>query len=82
MPQPVPEQQDGGSFPVRNLREGPVDLKKELENFERAYIDQALELSDGNMSRAAQLLGCTRFTLKRRLEGAEASVESTAGSRE
>ena len=43
MPQPVPEQQDGGSFPVRNLREGPVDLKKELENFERAYIDQALD---------------------------------------
>lgn len=82
MPQPVPEQQDGGSFPVRNLREGPVDLKKELENFERAYIDQALELSDGNMSRAAHLLGCTRFTLKRRLEGAEASVESTAGSQE
>jgi two-component system response regulator AtoC len=27
-----------------------------------------MELSDGNVSRAAQMLGCTRFTLKRRLE--------------
>ena len=77
----VPEQrpESGGSFPMHDLREGPVDLRKELESFERVYIDRALELSDGNLSRAAQMLGCTRFTLKRRLEGAEDQGGSAAG---
>ena len=73
----VPE--SSGSFPMRDLREGPVDLKKELDSFERVYIDRALELSEGNLSRAAQMLGCTRFTLKRRLEGAEDQGGSAAG---
>ena len=58
----------GLSYPVKDLTEGPVDLKREVEAFERSYIDRAMDLSDGNLSRAAQLLGCTRFTLKRRLE--------------
>lgn len=55
-------------YPVKDLTEGPVDLKREVEAFERSYIDRAMDLSGGNLSRAAQLLGCTRFTLKRRLE--------------
>ncbi|MBO6106161.1 MAG: sigma-54-dependent Fis family transcriptional regulator [Stomatobaculum sp.] len=77
----VPEvrSESSGSFPMRDLREGPVDLKKELDSFERVYIDRALELSEGNLSRAAQMLGCTRFTLKRRLEGAEDQGGSAAG---
>ena len=77
----VPEERSEsvGSFPMRDLREGPVDLKKELDSFERVYIDRALELSEGNLSRAAQMLGCTRFTLKRRLEGAEDQGGSAAG---
>ena len=77
----VPEERSEsvGSFPMRDLREGPVDLKKELDSFERVYIDRALELSKGNLSRAAQMLGCTRFTLKRRLEGAEDQGGSAAG---
>ena len=77
----VPEDrpESSGSFPMRDLREGPVDLKKELDSFERVYIDRALELSEGNLSRAAQMLGCTRFTLKRRLEGAEDQGGSAAG---
>lgn len=57
----------GLSFPLRDLTLGPVDLKREIDAFERTYIDRALELAGGNLSRAAQLLGCTRFTLKRRL---------------
>ncbi len=74
IPSSAPGQQgSGGSFPLHDLREGPVDLKKELDSFERVYIDRALELSEGNLSRAAQMLGCTRFTLKRRLEGADAA---------
>lgn len=58
----------GLNFPLRDLEGGPVDLKHELDKLERIYIDKALELADGNYSKAAQMLGCTRFTLKRRLE--------------
>lgn len=55
------------SFPIRNLSQESVDLKREVEAFERAYIERALELSQGNFSKAAQMLGCTRFTLRRRM---------------
>lgn len=60
--------EEGGlSFPMRDLSQGNIDLKREVDAFERAYIDRAMELAGGNLSRAAQMLGCTRFTLKRRL---------------
>ncbi len=62
-----PSTASGSSFPMRDLNAGPIDLKQELEAFERAYIDKALSLSGGNLSKAAQLLSCTRFTLRRRL---------------
>ena len=58
----------GLAYPMKDLRQGSIDLKREVEAFERAYIDRALELSENNYSQAAQMLGCTRFTLKRRLE--------------
>ncbi len=58
----------GGSFPMHDLAQQGIDLKREVDAFERAYIDRAMQLSGGNLSQAAQLLGCTRFTLKRRLE--------------
>ena len=61
---------------MRDLRQGQIDLRRELDAFERAYIDQAMELAGGNLSRAAQLLGCTRFTLKRRLEGDGDAVQN------
>ena len=57
-----------GAFPLKDLSEGPVDLQAEIDRFERTYIAKALALCGGNQSKAAQLLGCTRFTLKRRLE--------------
>ena len=58
----------GGSFPMHDLSQQSIDLKHEVDAFERAYIDQAMQLSGGNLSQAAQMLGCTRFMLKRRLE--------------
>lgn len=61
----------GGSFPMHDLAQQGIDLKREVDAFERAYIDRAMQLSGGNLSQAAQLLGCTRFTLKRRLEGGD-----------
>ena len=63
----------GQSYPMKDLARESIDLKKEVDAFERAYIDRAMELCQGNTSRAAQLLGCTRFTLKRRLEQPEGS---------
>ena len=46
----------GPSYPMKDLTQSPIDLKREVEAFERAYIDRAMELSGGNSSRAAQLL--------------------------
>lgn len=59
------------SFPIRDLRGEGVDLRQEVDAFEMTYIKKALELTGGNLSQAAQLLGVTRFTLKRRLEQQE-----------
>jgi DNA-binding NtrC family response regulator len=39
-----------------------------LEQLERRAIEQAMRLSSGNISRAAEQLGITRFTLYRKLE--------------
>lgn len=57
-----------GAFPLKDLEKESIDLKKETELLERTYIEKAMELSEGNMSRAAQMLGMSRFALKRRLE--------------
>ena len=65
----------GGSFPMYDLTKQSIDLKGETDAFERAYIDRAMQLSGGNLSQAAQLLGCTRFTLKRRLEGGDGTLQ-------
>lgn len=68
---PVRRMAEAGSFPIHDLRQGNVDLRREVDAFEMAYIKQAMELTGGNLSQAAQLLGATRFTLKRRLESSE-----------
>ena len=39
-----------------------------LEQLEREAVEQALRLSGGNMTRAAEYLGITRFALYRKLE--------------
>ena len=51
-----------------DLLSGPIDLPKVLEDIERDYIQTALAISKGNYSKAAELLGITRFTLRRKLE--------------
>lgn len=56
------------SYPLKDLARESIDLKKEVDAFELSYINKAMDLCGGNTSRAAQMLGCTRFTLKRRLE--------------
>jgi len=46
-----------------------LDLDATLELWERGYMEAAIELSGGNMSRAARRLGINRTTLYNRLEG-------------
>ena len=53
---------------LKDLAKGPSDLEAETAAFQRAYIRRALALSGGNSTAAAELLGISRFTLKRRLE--------------
>lgn len=49
------------------LNEPGFRLDAELEGVERAYIKTALALGDGNLSKAARLLGVNRTTLYSRL---------------
>jgi DNA-binding NtrC family response regulator len=48
----------------------PFSLDAALRSVEQAYIDAALELSQGNVSHAAKMLGVSRTTLYGRLETA------------
>jgi DNA-binding NtrC family response regulator len=56
-----------------------VDDLRTLEEMEHAYIRQVIAQLDGNKSRAAQVLGISRQTLRRKLEGA-AGAERPIGS--
>jgi DNA-binding NtrC family response regulator len=53
---------DGTSF------ESPRGLKKELKSLEKKRIVDALEATAGNQTRAAKLLGMSRYTLMSRIE--------------
>ena len=48
----------------------PFSLDATLKGVEQTYLDAALEISQGNMSQAAKLLGVSRSTLYGRLEAA------------
>ncbi|WP_300725750.1 sigma-54 dependent transcriptional regulator [uncultured Bacteroides sp.] len=48
--------------------EEPIGDELNLEKVERKVIERALRVSGGNMTRAAELLGITRFALYRKLE--------------
>lgn len=50
----------------RNKGKHPANLN--LKELEQQAIDRAMELSDGNMNKAAELLGITRYALYRKLK--------------
>lgn len=57
----------GEAFALKDLSEGPVDLEQEVQALEQIYMDQALKLCGNNMTKAAALLGITRFSMRRKL---------------
>ena len=59
----------GGRPAPTHEDEGPVeDLVELVERVERREITKALNLAQGNKTRASDLLGISRFTLQRKLE--------------
>lgn len=55
------------SVPVNRLNAGGFNLDEHLREQEACYISAALELSSGNISEAAKLLGINRTTLHSRM---------------
>ncbi len=53
---------------IARFESGSFSLEQEIEQLEKQYILKAIELSQGNKTRAAKLLGISRFALLRRLE--------------
>ncbi|MCB1746861.1 MAG: sigma-54-dependent Fis family transcriptional regulator [Gammaproteobacteria bacterium] len=62
----APAMATGGDLALR-IRSPGFRLDRELEALERAYIETALALGEGNLSKAARLLGVNRTTLYSRL---------------
>jgi len=50
------------------LQSGHFQLDERLKSYEREYVDLAIKLSSGNMSKAAQMLGINRSTLYGRMD--------------
>ena len=71
-------------LPHPTLDNGEVDLRQALEQFEDRLIDEALRRTNGNKSKAAELLGLKRTTLvakiRRRRNGNEASTNTAASA--
>ena len=59
---------DGDDWLRQQLQQPGFQLGEALRRIERRWIDLALQQSDNNMSRAAELLGVNRSTLYGRLE--------------
>ena len=63
----APSSSHDGSRLEDRLRQAGFRLDDELAGMERHYIETALRLGDGNLSKAARLLGINRTTLYSRL---------------
>ena len=60
----------------RVLQQGGFNLDDMLMGYTQTYIDAAMELSQGNVSEAAKLLGIARTTLYSRMEAAQKHREA------
>lgn len=60
--------ESGDCIYLKDLKKGPIDLDQEVAALEKRYMSEALKLSGNNLTRAAALLGVTRFSMKRKME--------------
>ncbi|MBZ2175914.1 sigma-54 dependent transcriptional regulator [Schnuerera sp. xch1] len=60
--------EDNQYNPQSSIFDLNFSLEKEVESLEINYIKQALKLSNNNYIKAADMLGISRFALKRRIE--------------
>ena len=71
---PVEKTEGGGHgncYYLKNLEEGPISLEQEVSLLEKLYMNQALKICNNNLTKAAALLGTTRFSIKRKMEREE-----------
>lgn len=61
----------GEPFCLKNLDDGPISLDQEVAALEQIYMDQALKKCGNNLTKAAALLGITRFSMRRKLDREE-----------
>jgi two-component system nitrogen regulation response regulator GlnG len=68
-PGPLPQNDESIDAAINRLQQNEAfNLDQMLNKTERAYIDAALKLVNGNVSQAARLLGINRTTLYNRME--------------
>ena len=60
--------ESGDCIYLKDLKKGPIDLEHEVVMLEKRYMSEALKLSGNNLTKAAALLGITRFSMKRKME--------------
>jgi len=71
---PVEKTETGGHgncYYLKDLEKGPISLEQEVLVLEKLYMNQALKISNNNLTKAASLLGTTRFSIKRKMEREE-----------
>jgi sigma-54 specific flagellar transcriptional regulator A len=74
----LPTDTDTLALFVVDLPESGFDLKGQLEAIEQAWLDAALNQSDGVVAQAARLLGIRRTTLVEKLRKYQMSFRSGA----
>ena len=71
---PVEKTETGGHgncYYLKDLEKGPISLEQEVLVLEKLYMNQALKISNNNLTKAAALLGTPRFSIKRKMEREE-----------
>ena len=71
---PVEKTETGGHgncYYLKDLEKGPISLEQEVLVLDKLYMNQALKISNNNLTKAAALLGTTRFSIKRKMEREE-----------
>lgn len=61
----------GTCYYLKDLEKGPISLEQEVSVLEKLYMEQSLKICNNNLTRAAALLGMTRFSMKRRMDREE-----------